>query len=180
MGCCINSYNQPLLYDLSIEAIEFLPVCNLELEPEVDDIRFVDTFKYIKNKRRLHINKIEICRSNYINGVMVYYIINDREIAVKISGTDASGQRDTLELDSCEHIVFISTSYSTNGIHSIELHTSRGRKLLSVGEFGVGKQNNTVDLQEKGKGIVGVRCGLSGCVFSIGVYVALRIDILSI
>jgi hypothetical protein len=177
MGCSSGSFRQQQLYDLNTDSIEFLPVCNLELEPKMEEIKLLDSSTHFNQKKPLHIKKVVIPRSHFINGFTLYYEIEEKEVVVEMKGSSFSFNADILALDSYDHIEYIEASYSNLGIHSIELRTARGKKLLSVGQSGIAKDKRSIDLHDHGKGIVGVRCGLKDCLISLCIYAALRIDI---
>ena len=85
-----------------------------------------------------------------------------------------------LSLSSNEHIDYLETTYSINGVHSLVLKTNLGKQLVVVGKKGHGPQKKELNLRLHNKAVVAFRGRMGDWLEELEVYVASRLDVVDV
>lgn len=85
-----------------------------------------------------------------------------------------------LSLSSNEHIDYLETTYSINGVHSLVLKTNLGKQLVVVGKKGHGPQKKELNLRLHNKAVVAFRGRMGEWLEELEVYVAIRLDVVDV
>jgi hypothetical protein len=84
---------------------------------------------------------------------------------------------ETLKLDKDEHIDFVSCSFSSQGVHTLTLKTTKSQLLMAEGETKLeGIKTVDINLADFGKAVVGFRTGFNENLEMMAVYTLTRID----
>ena len=80
-------------------------------------------------------------------------------------------------LDAFEHITYVSTTYSEEGIHSVKLKTNCNKEMKIESSEGPGEHKKTLKLKQQNKAVVGFKGAIDGAeIMELYVLVAERLD----
>lgn len=133
-----------------------------------DDIYFDDK-ELIKQCQAVHVDKVIVYCQELILGIELVYCL-DQAIQTRVHAMEKGGVQMRLDLDEDESIVYVETTASAAGVHSLVLKTSKGHQLVAEGKKGRGEQTAVQTFAEEKRAVVAVK-GCYGTVLkALGVY----------
>lgn len=133
------------------------------------DDTFFDDKELIKQCQAVHIDKVIVFTQDVITGIEVIYCL-DQSIVTRSHAEEKSGTQLRLDLGEEESIVYVETTSSEAGIHSIQLKTSKGHQLSAEGKLGKGSVRAEQSFVEEKRAVVAVKGCYGKVLKSLGVY----------
>mmetsp|Transcript_18994 Transcript_18994/g.21285 ORF Transcript_18994/g.21285 Transcript_18994/m.21285 type:complete len:96 (+) Transcript_18994:187-474(+) len=86
---------------------------------------------------------------DYIVGISITLKVNGKDKVLDHIGTGTVIDTEKIYMEAFEHIEYIKCTYSSEGVHSIEVKTNTERGIEAVGNKGEGDENRELKMDDK-------------------------------
>mmetsp|Transcript_19626 Transcript_19626/g.22835 ORF Transcript_19626/g.22835 Transcript_19626/m.22835 type:complete len:98 (+) Transcript_19626:197-490(+) len=94
---------------------------------------------------------------DYIVGIAITFKVNGKDKTIEHMGKGVVIDSEKIYMDPFEHIEYVKCTYSSKGVHSLDMKTNTTRSISTVGNKGYGEMKREVSLKDYDKALIGFR-----------------------
>lgn len=133
------------------------------------DDTYFDDKELIKQCQAVHVDKVIVYCQDLISGIELVYCL-DQAIQTRVHALEKGGVQMKLDLEEEESIIYVESTASALGLHSLVLKTSKGHQLVAEGKKGRGELTAVQSFAEEKRAVVAVKGCYDHVLKALGVY----------